>query len=58
MVVSTSFGVNDRHKVYLDLDLAARYPTVHAIRPGHEILPLYPRIAEQPGPPPRKKVRR
>jgi hypothetical protein len=58
MVVSTSFGVNDRHKVYLDLDLAAHYPTVHALRRGHEILPLYPRVAEAPGPPPRRKTRR
>jgi hypothetical protein len=55
MIVSTSFGVNDRHKVYLELDLGARYPTVHHLRPGHEILPLYPRIAEQPGPPPRRR---
>ena len=42
MVVSTSFGVFDRHKVYVELDLAARYRTVHDLRVGHEILPLYP----------------
>lgn len=42
IVVSTSFGVFDENKVYLQLDLAARYPTVHDLRVGHEILPLYP----------------
>ncbi len=42
IVVSTSFGVFDRNKVYLDLDLAATYPTVHDLRVGHEIRPLYP----------------
>lgn len=48
MVVSTSFGVYDRHKVYLDLDLAATYPTVKSLRVGHEILPLYPKVALAP----------
>lgn len=42
MVVSTSFGVFDSNKVYLSLDLAVRYRTVHDLRIGHEILPLYP----------------
>lgn len=42
IVVSTSFGVFDHNKVYLRLDLAARYRTVHDLRVGHEILPLYP----------------
>jgi hypothetical protein len=42
LVVSTSFGVFDAYKVYVELDLAARYPTVHHLRIGHEILPLYP----------------
>jgi hypothetical protein len=42
MVVSTSFGVFDSNKVYLSLDLAARYRTVHDLRVGNEILPLYP----------------
>jgi len=42
MVVSTSFGVFDSHKIYVSLDLAARYRTVHDLRIGHEILPLYP----------------
>ena len=40
MVVSTSFGVFDANKVYLSLDLAARYRTVHDLRIGHEILPV------------------
>jgi hypothetical protein len=38
---STSFGLYDELKVYVSLDLAAKYPNVHALRPGHEILPLY-----------------
>jgi len=42
MVVSTSFGVFDSNKVYVSLDLAAKYRVVHDLRIGHEILPLYP----------------
>ncbi len=42
IVVSTSFGVFDSNKVYVQLDLAARYRSVHDLRVGHEILPLYP----------------
>jgi hypothetical protein len=42
LVVSTSFGVFDSNKVYLELDLGARYRTVHDLRIGKEILPLYP----------------
>lgn len=42
MVVSTSFGVFDARKVYLRLDLAARYRSVRDLRLGAEIMPLYP----------------
>lgn len=42
IVVSTSFGVFDSNKVYLDLDLGARYGSVRELRVGHEIRPLYP----------------
>jgi hypothetical protein len=42
MVVSTSFGVFDSNKVYVSLDLGARYRMVQDLRIGHEILPLYP----------------
>lgn len=45
MVVSTSFGVFDANKVYVQLDLGARYQTVHDLRVGQEILPLYPEHA-------------
>ena len=45
IVVSTSFGVFDSNKVYLSLDLAAHYRSVHDLRIGHEILPLYPERA-------------
>jgi hypothetical protein len=38
---STSFGLYDARKVYVSLDLAAKYPNVHALREGTEILPLY-----------------
>ena len=48
MVVSTSFGVFDHNKVYVELDLAARYQSVHDLRVGHEILPLYPAFALEP----------
>ena len=42
MVVSTSFGVFDTNKIYISLDLAARYRGVRDLRIGQEILPLYP----------------
>jgi len=42
MIVSTSFGVFDSNKVYVSLDLSARYKSVHDLRIGREILPLYP----------------
>jgi hypothetical protein len=42
MVVSTSFGVFDANKVYVSLDLGARYRVIHDLRVGHEVLPLYP----------------
>ncbi|MDB4953807.1 MAG: metallophosphoesterase [Myxococcales bacterium] len=42
IVVSTSFGVFDTNKVYVSLDLAAKYRRVYDLRIGHEILPLYP----------------
>ena len=42
MVVSTSFGVFDTNKIYLNLDLGARYSSVQVLRIGQEILPLYP----------------
>jgi hypothetical protein len=45
MIVSTSFGVNDTNKVYLQLDLAGKYGSVFDLREGHEILPLYPEAA-------------
>ncbi|MEZ4368498.1 MAG: metallophosphoesterase [Kofleriaceae bacterium] len=42
IIVSTSFGVFDRNKVYVSLDLARRYQTVYDLREGREILALYP----------------
>ncbi|GAB4511953.1 MAG: hypothetical protein Tsb0020_29870 [Haliangiales bacterium] len=42
MVVSTSFGVFDSNKVYLDLNLGGRYRSVYDLRVGQEIRPLYP----------------
>ncbi len=44
MVVSTSFGVFDARKVYIRLDLAARYKNVRDLRVGREILALYPEL--------------
>lgn len=45
IIVSTSFGVFDSNKVYVKLDLSARYESVYDLRVGHEILPLYPEKA-------------
>lgn len=45
IVVSTSFGVPDSRKVYLELDLAKRYESVAELVIGSEILPLYPEVA-------------
>jgi len=45
IVVSTSFGLYDQNKVYISLDLGARYRNVQDLRVGHEILPLYPEKA-------------
>ena len=45
IIVSTSFGICDHSKFYLDLDLGARYQTVHDLRVGREIRPLYPEAA-------------
>ena len=41
LCLSTSYGVDDAHKFYLRLDLAARYASVRDLREGIEILPLY-----------------
>jgi hypothetical protein len=38
---STSFGLFDERKVYVELDLAAHYPNVHALRDGIEIKHLW-----------------
>jgi len=45
MIVSTSFGVFDGNKIYVELDLAARYDSVRDLRVGSEIKPLYPEKA-------------
>jgi hypothetical protein len=42
IIVSTSFGLFDQNKVYLNLDLAGKYRGVHDLHVGREILPLYP----------------
>ncbi len=42
IIVSTSFGLYDENKVYLSLDLGAKYRNVTDLRVGQEILPLYP----------------
>ncbi len=39
--VSTSYGLWDRDKVYLRLELGGRYRSAAELRPGVEILPLY-----------------
>jgi hypothetical protein len=42
IIVSTSFGLFDQNKVYLNLDLGGKYRGVHDLHVGREILPLYP----------------
>jgi len=34
--------VFDSNKIYISLDLGAKYRVIHDLRIGHEILPLYP----------------
>ncbi|MBK8479856.1 MAG: metallophosphoesterase [Proteobacteria bacterium] len=41
LVLSTSFGLQDASKHYLELDLAGSYRTTADLRLGHELLPLY-----------------
>jgi len=41
LLLSTSFGLVDRAKTYLDLDLAGRYESTDDLQPGRELLPLY-----------------
>jgi hypothetical protein len=48
MIVSTSFGVADANKMYLDLDLGASYESVYQLREGVELLSLYPDEAKRP----------
>jgi hypothetical protein len=48
IIVSTSFGLYDRDKIYLDLDLGARYRSVHDLREGQQIVKLYPAAAQAP----------
>lgn len=41
LILSTSFGMEDERKHVLLVDLAMRYESVSALRPGTELLPLY-----------------
>jgi hypothetical protein len=42
LILSSSFGMEDEHKVLLELDLGGTYLTVDDLRPGSELVPLYP----------------
>jgi hypothetical protein len=44
---STSFGLRNERKVYLDLDLTREYRSVRSLRYGADILPLYPELASK-----------
>jgi hypothetical protein len=44
---STSFGLKNEKKVYLDVDLSREYRSVRALRYGVDILPLYPELAHK-----------
>lgn len=41
IVVSTSFGLFDEHKVFVQVDLAARYPDAASLREGVELRKLF-----------------
>lgn len=45
LILSSSFGMEDAHKRVLLLDLGARYASTEELRPGREILPLYPQLS-------------
>jgi hypothetical protein len=45
LLFSTSYGLLDGRKVYVELDLAARYGSVVEFEEGREIRPLYPDAA-------------
>jgi len=47
LCLSTSFGLKDEKKVYLDLDLEREYRSVRSLRYGGHILPLYPERAQR-----------
>lgn len=42
LILSTSFGMPDEYKRVLELDLGGAYQSTDDLRPGLEILPLYP----------------
>lgn len=44
---STSFGLKNEKKVYLDLDLTREYRSVRQLRFGIDVLPLYPELAHR-----------
>lgn len=45
LLVSTSFGIPDRNKHYLSLDLERSYGSTADLRPGEELFPLYPELS-------------
>ena len=50
--LSSSYGVFNKNKTYLRLDLSHHYAGLQDIREGHELLPLYPEYAKcQDNPP-------
>jgi hypothetical protein len=52
LIISTSFGIPDEHKFYLDIDLAATYETAADLVEGQHLLPLYPDQRAERLPPP------
>ena len=45
MVISTSFGIPDRHKLLLEIDLSQHYQDPFDLREGVELVHLYPEKA-------------
>ncbi len=52
LLFSTSYGLVDGRKVYVELDLAARYESVAELQEGREIRPLFPAAAAALSPQP------
>lgn len=47
---STSFGLKNKNKIFMEVDLTREFRTAYDLRPGVEILHLYPEEADEESP--------